>query len=317
MQRRDFLKGSAAFSAIGTVVSAVAGEEDSALPVVYFTKTITPEKLIDMYKVLNRPLAGKVAVKIHSGEPGGHHFIQPDFMKPLVDLLSGTIVECNTAYPGRRDTTAEHEKVMAEHGFTKIAMVDIMDAEGELELPVQGGKRLKVNRVGSHITRYDSMLILSHFKGHLMGGFGGALKNMSIGVASSQGKKLIHGAGDPNVFWDCEQDKFLEAMADADRSVADYFGENIAYINIMKDLSIDCDCDSNPHPPVMSDVGILASLDPVALDQACVDLVYASKEPRKDELIERMEGRHAVHILEAAEELGLGSREYSLREMEI
>lgn len=311
MQRRDFIKGSVALGAVGSV--SRAAEEDK--PIVYFTRTITPEKLIETYAALGRALGGKVAVKIHSGEPGGRHFIQPEFMKPLVDKLSGTIVECNTAYPGRRDTSEKHRQVMADHGFTKIAPVDIMDEEGDKELPVNGGKRLKVNHVGAHLTRYDSILILSHFKGHMMGGFGGALKNMSIGIASSFGKKMIHGAGDPNVFWDCEQDSFLEAMADADRSVIDYFGDKIAYINVMKDLSIDCDCDSNPHPPVMADVGILSSLNPVALDQACVDLVYASDEPRKGELIRRMEERHAVHILEAAEALGIGTRQYTLQEI--
>ncbi|MDO4587861.1 MAG: DUF362 domain-containing protein [Planctomycetia bacterium] len=282
------------------------------MPTVFFTREITPIKLVEIYGRLGRTLPGKVAVKIHSGEPGGNHFVQPEFMKPLVNALHGTLVECNTAYPGRRDTTKEHLKVLDEHGFTKIATVDLLDSEGEMELPIPKGKQIQVNYVGSHLKRYDSMLILSHFKGHMMGGFGGALKNMSIGIASSHGKAHIHGAGSTEHIWDCEQDKFLEAMADADRSIMDFFGEKIAFINIMKDLSIDCDCDSNPHAPEMADIGILASLDPVALDQACVDLVYQSPDKGKANLIERMESRHAVHILEAAEELGIGSRKYRL-----
>ncbi|MDO4551335.1 MAG: DUF362 domain-containing protein [Planctomycetia bacterium] len=285
------------------------------MPVVYFMREITPEKLVEMYDGLGCQLPGKVAVKVHSGEPGGKHFIQPEFMKPLVEKLKGTIVECNTAYQGRRYKTSDHMKVMEEHGFTKIAPVDIMDAEGEMELPVPRGKRIKVNYVGSHLKRYDSMLTLSHFKGHMMGGFGGALKNLSIGVASAHGKAYIHGAGDPEKLWSCEQDLFLEAMADACRSVIDYWPGKISYINVMKDLSIDCDCDGNPHAPEMADIGILGSLDPVALDQACVDLVYHSSDKGKASLIKRMEDRHAVHILEAAEELGIGSRKYRLQEI--
>ncbi|MDO4576130.1 MAG: DUF362 domain-containing protein [Planctomycetia bacterium] len=282
------------------------------MPVVFFTPEITPMKLVEIYGRLGRTLPGKVAVKVHSGEPGGNHFVQPEFMKPLVDTLHGTLVECNTAYPGRRDTTEEHLKVLEEHGFTKIAPVDLLDAEGEMKLPIPNGKQIRVNYVGDHLKRYDSMLILSHFKGHMMGGFGGALKNMSIGIASSHGKAYIHGAGDTKRIWDCEQDKFLEAMADADRSIVDFFPKKMAFINVMKDLSVDCDCDSNPHAPEMADIGILASLDPVALDQACVDLVYRSPDKGKASLIERMESRHAVHILEAAQALGIGSRKYRL-----
>ena len=233
-------------------------------------------------------------------------------MKPLVDSVQGTIVECNTAYEGRRFHTADHWKVVEEHGFTKIAAVDILDEEGEMELPVANGKQIQVNFVGSHLSRYTSILVLSHFKGHLMGGFGGALKNLSIGLASGRGKGLIHGAGDPAHMWDCEQDRFLEAMADACRSVVDRFPENLVYLNVMKDLSIDCDCDSNPHAPEMADIGILASLDPVALDQACVDQVYRSEDKGKASLIHRMEEKHAIHILEAAEELQIGSRKYRL-----
>ncbi|MBQ3454115.1 MAG: DUF362 domain-containing protein [Thermoguttaceae bacterium] len=280
---------------------------------VYFSKTVTPEALKRMYQVLDRPLKGKVAVKVHSGEPGGRHFIQPEFMRGVVDLLSGTIVECNTAYEGKRYRTKDHLKALERHGFTRIAPVDIMDADGEIELPVAGGKHLKTNRVGAHLENYDSILILSHFKGHIMGGFGGAVKNMSIGIASSEGKKWIHGGGDPEVLWDCEQDIFLETMAEAAWSVAKFFGKNIAYINVMKDLSVDCDCDSHPAPPEMADIGILSSLDPVALDQACVDLVYSSGDPGKKALIARMEDRHAIHTLEAAEAFGLGSRKYKLQ----
>lgn len=316
MKRRDFLKGTAILSTAAPLVTTTLSGKEEKLPVVYFTKTITPEKLVEIFSALDRKLAGRVAVKIHSGEPGGHHFIQPEFMKPLVETLHGTLVECNTAYEGRRNSTEKHRNVFVDHGFAKIAPFDIMDAQGEIELPVAGGKWLKVNYVGSHLTNYDSMLVLSHFKGHLMGGFGGALKNMSIGVASSHGKALIHGAGEPDRFWDCEQDKFLEAMADADRSVVDHFKNNLAYVNVMKDLSVDCDCDSNPHAPEMADVGILASLDPVALDQACVDLVYQSDDQGKAALIKRMEGKHAIHILEAAEQLGIGSRKYAIRKID-
>lgn len=283
---------------------------------VYFSKSITPDMLIKMYKVLGRELCGKVAVKVHSGEPGGHHFIQPQFMKGLVDLLKGTIVECNTAYEGRRNTTEKHLKAIEEHGFTKIAPVDIMDSEGEIALKVDGAKQIKVNYVGSHLLNYNSMLVLSHFKGHLMGGFGGALKNMSIGIASSHGKAYIHGAGNTDKLWSCPQDKFLESMADADKSVMDFMKGNIVFINVMKDLSIDCDCDSHPAKPEMADIGILSSLDPVALDQACVDLIYASPDKGKASLIKRMEEKHGVHILETAEDLGVGTRKYELIEID-
>ncbi|MDO4558355.1 MAG: DUF362 domain-containing protein [Planctomycetia bacterium] len=295
-------------------MAAADDSTDVPTPVVFFTREITPEKLVELYSKLGRKLEEKVAVKVHSGEPGGKHFVQPEFMKPLVDSVHGTIVECNTAYEGRRFRTEDHWEAIREHGFMEIAPVDILDEEGELELPVAGGKQIQVNYVGSHLTRYASMLVLSHFKGHLMGGFGGALKNLSIGVASGRGKGLIHGAGDPAHMWDCEQDRFLEAMADACRSVIDHYRENIVYLNVMKDLSIDCDCDSNPHAPEMADIGMLASLDPVALDQACVDLVYQSEDTGKASLIRRMEEKHAVHILEAAEELKIGSREYRLVE---
>ena len=286
---------------------------DSAI--VYFTPEITSSALVDIYNVLGKSLKGNVAVKVHSGEPGGHNFLQPDFIKPLVQKLNGTIVECNTAYGGRRDTTEKHIKTLQEHGFTKIAKTDIMDSEGQMELPVAGGKQIKVNYVGSHLKNYDSMLVLSHFKGHQMGGFGGALKNLSIGVASSYGKAYIHGAGDTNKIWSCEQDKFLEAMADADKSVMDYMKGNITFINVMSKMSIDCDCNNNPAEPEIADIGILASDDPVALDQACVDLVYNSKDSGKASLIERIESRHGIHTVEAAEAIGVGTRKYKLIEI--
>lgn len=280
--------------------------------IVYFTPEIKPESLIKIYKTLGKDLKGNVAVKLHSGEPGGHNFLQPEFVKDLVHELNATIVECNTAYEGRRNTTEKHKEAIKEHGFDKIAKVDIMDEEGQMELPVPEGKQIKVNYVGSHLKNYDSMLVLSHFKGHQMGGFGGALKNMSIGIASSYGKAYIHGAGEPSKIWTCEQDKFLESMADADKSVMDYMKGNITFINVMSKMSIDCDCNNNPTPPEIADIGILGSDDPVALDQACVDLVYSSKDPGKKSLIERMESRHGIHTVEAAADLGVGVREYKL-----
>lgn len=280
--------------------------------VVYFTPEITSGKLVEMYQTLGKNLRGNVAVKVHSGEPGGHNFLQPEFMKALVNLVNGTIVECNTAYEGRRNTTEEHRKAISEHGFDKIAKVDIMDSDGQMELPVPEGKQIKVNYVGSHLKNYDSMLVLSHFKGHQMGGFGGALKNLSIGVASSYGKAYIHGAGEPEKLWTCEQDRFLEAMADADKSVMDYMKGNITFINVMSRMSIDCDCNNNPAEPEIADIGILASEDPVALDQACVDLIYQSKDEGKASLIQRMESRHGIHTVEAAAELGVGVRNYKL-----
>lgn len=283
--------------------------------IVYFTPDIKSEKVVEIYKTLGKNLSGKVAVKLHSGEPGGHNFLQPDFVKPVVDYLNATIVECNTAYEGRRNTTAEHKKAISEHGFDKIAKVDIMDEDGQMELPVENGKQIKVNYVGSHLKNYDSMLVLSHFKGHQMGGFGGALKNMSIGIASSYGKAYIHGAGNPDEMWTCEQDKFLESMADADKSVMDYMKGNITFINVMSRMSIDCDCNNNPAEPEIADIGILGSDDPVALDQACVDLIYQSKDEGKASLIKRMEEKHGIHTVEAAAELGVGVRKYKLIEL--
>lgn len=285
---------------------------------VLFTKSITSESLLSIYKKLGRELKGKVAVKVHSGEPGGENYLKPEFMKELVDYVHGTIVECNTAYPGRRMNSVDHWKAIEEHGFTKLFNVDIMDEEGELELPVKNSKHLNVNYVGSHLANYDSLLVLSHFKGHQMGGFGGALKNISIGIASSKGKMYIHTAGSTNKTGDfaacfaIPQDSFLESMAEAASTIVDYEKNNIVFINVMRDISIDCDCDSCPKDPEMNDIGILASLDPVALDQACVDLIYKSEDQGKASLIHRMEEKHGIHTVEEAARLGVGSRDYEL-----
>ena len=284
---------------------------------VYFTTSITPESLIKIYEALGKKLTGKVAVKISTGEPGGHNFLNPNLIKDLVNKLNGTIVECNTAYAGRRNTTEEHWKAIKEHGFMDIAKVDIMDEEGDMAIPVRNGLHLKENYVGAHLANYDSMLMLSHFKGHQMGGFGGALKNMSIGVSSSAGKTWIHTAGKtrvPDELWDNlpKQDHFLESMAEADESVVDYMKGNIVYINVMNNLSIDCDCDSNPEAPCMQDIGIAASLDPVACDKACLDMIYNSEDAGKERLIKRIEGQHGIRTVEHAEELGIGTTNYEL-----
>jgi len=280
---------------------------------VYFTRDISPAGLMKAYRALGVTLKGKVAVKISTGEPGGHNFLQPALIRELVQSLEGTIVECNTAYEGRRNTTGEHWKAIEEHGFPQIAPCDIMDEDGEMSIPITGGKHLTENFVGAHLKNYGSILMLSHFKGHMMGGFGGALKNMSIGIASSHGKAHIHGVGVPEDIWTADHDSFLECMAEADKAVMDYMGrENIVYVNIANRLSVDCDCDSNPHEPEMADIGIFASTDPVAIDQACVDAVYASPDPGKAALIERMESRHGIHTVETAAGLGLGSREYEI-----
>lgn len=281
-------------------------------PKVYFISDITPEAVLSIYQNLGIDLPGKVAVKLHSGEVGNQNFIKPSFWKQMIDYVNGTIVECNTAYEGKRNTTEEHWQTMKLHGWTEIAKVDIMDEEGEMELPVENGKRISVNYVGSHLKNYDSMLVLSHFKGHPMGGFGGALKNISIGVASSHGKAYIHGAGEPAKIWTADHDSFLESMADSAESVVKYFKGKMAFINVMCNMSVDCDCCSEAEDPQMSDIGILASLDPIALDQACIDLVYGSNDPGKAHLIERIESRNGIHTVEAAAELGFGSREYEL-----
>lgn len=284
---------------------------------VYFTKEITESSLIKIYECLGKKLEGKVAVKISTGEPGGHNFLNPDLIKGLVKKINGTIVECNTAYNGRRNTSEEHLKAAEEHGFTAIALVDIMDSDGEIEIPVENGKHLKVNYVGSHLKKYDSMLMLSHFKGHAMGGYGGALKNMSIGVASRNGKAWIHSAGftkDPDILWSNlpEQNDFLEAMAEASKSVIDFMKGNILYINVVNNLSVDCDCNSNPEEPCMNDIGILASVDPVALDEACLDLIYQSNDSGRDHLVERIERQNGRYIIPYAEQIGVGCKEYEL-----
>ncbi|MCI6908053.1 MAG: DUF362 domain-containing protein [Eubacteriales bacterium] len=281
---------------------------------VYFTKTISPDAVLALYRALGRPLSGKVAVKVHSGEVGNQNFLHPDFWKPMIDEVHGTIVECNTAYEGRRDTTEKHLDTMEKHGWNAFP-VDILDAEGELALPVRGGFHLTENYVGAHMTNYDSLLVLSHFKGHPMGGFGGALKNISIGLASAHGKAVIHGAGDAAKLWSAEQKSFLESMADADESILRYWGERIAFVNVMANMSVDCDCCAVAEDPKIADIGVLSSLDPVALDAACVDLVYASDDPGKADLIERIESRKGLVTLEAAESLGLGSRQYTLIEL--
>lgn len=281
-------------------------------PKVYFTKDITPENMIKMYEALGNPLPSKVAVKLHSGEVGNQNFIRPPFLKPVIEHVNGTIVECNTAYEGKRNTTEEHWNTMKLHGWTEIAPVDIMDSEDELILDIPNGKRIQKNYVGGHMANYDSMLVLSHFKGHPMGGFGGALKNISIGIASSHGKTNIHGAGDPAKIWTADHDSFLESMADAADSIVKYFDGKMCFINVMCNMSVDCDCCAVAEDPSIADIGILSSLDPVALDQACLDLVYASKDPGRDHLIERIESRNGVHTVEAAAALGTGSREYEL-----
>ena len=279
---------------------------------VYFMKEISKENLVKIYDALNVKLPGKVAVKVHSGEEGNQNYLKPEFMQDIVKHVNGTIVECNTAYGGERNTTEKHRKLMENHGWSKLYNVDIMDAEGQIELPIPEGKVIKVNYVGKDIQNYDSMLVISHFKGHPMGGFGGALKNISIGVASSYGKAYIHGAGEPEKIWTADHDKFLESMADADKSIVDHFKENILFINIMCNMSVDCDCCAVAEDPCMQDIGILASTDPVALDQACIDLVYNSNDPGKEHFIERVESRNGVHTIEAAAEIGVGNREYEL-----
>ena len=284
--------------------------------VVYKTSDISSEGLMAVYRALGHEMTGKVAVKISTGEPGGNFYLSPDLIKELVQSVNGTIVECNTAYQGKRSSTEDHKKAAEDHGFTAIAAVDIMDEEGSVALPFEKGKNIQQDYVGSHFTNYDSFIILSHFKGHAMAGFGGAIKNMSIGIASANGKMWIHTAGQTdnldsfNPAMETPQDSFLESMAEAAGAVMENLGNNIIYINVMNNLSVDCDCDSNPADPTMNDVGILASLDPVALDQACVDLVYAAHDGH--DLVTRMESKNGIHTLEHAAELGIGSREYEL-----
>lgn len=289
----------------------------SGLPKVYLIKEINPQNLVRIYEALGRPAKGKVAVKLSTGEPGGHNFLQPSLIKDLVQKVNGTIVECNTAYGGGRADTESHLKAAADHGFTAIAKVDIMDADGEVELPLEGGKHLKKDIVGSHYPDYDFTVVLSHFKGHAMGGFGGAIKNISIGIASSNGKRYIHSAGASTTSWgNPSQDDFLESMAEAAKAIIRHCGENILYISVANNLSVDCDCDSSPEDPRMGDIGILASLDPVALDKACTDLVRSSDDHGKIHLIERIDSRHGMHTLDYAEQIGIGSQKYELITLE-
>lgn len=282
---------------------------------VYFTRNITSENVLKMYKVLNIELQGRVCVKVHSGEAGNQNYLKPLFFKDVIDYVNSTVVECNTAYDGERNTTIKHKKLMDEHEWTKYFNVDIMDSEGDLELDIKNGKVIKKNFVGNHIKNYDSMLVLSHFKGHPMGGYGGALKQLSIGCASSYGKAYIHGAGVPRDIWTADHDKFLESMSDAASSVVDYFKGNIAYINVMCNMSVDCDCCKVAEDPCISDIGILSSTDPVALDKACIDLVYNSSDPNKEHLIERIESRNGTHTIYEANKRGIGSLEYELIEI--
>ena len=283
---------------------------------VYFSREITPEKVVELYKMAGKELPGKVAVKLHSGEQGNQNFLRPGFWKPIIDHVGGTVVECNTAYNGERNTTEKHRKLMETHGWVKFFKVDLLDAEGpDLELEIPDGKVIKKNYVGKNMEDYDSMLVLSHFKGHPMGGYGGALKQLSIGVASSFGKAYIHGAGVPEDLWTADHDSFLESMADAAGSVVDYFKGNLVYVNVMKNMSVDCDCCAVAENPCMKDIGILVSTDPIAIDQACLDLVYAADDPGRDHLLERIESRNGVHTIEAAAALGYGIREYELVEI--
>lgn len=280
---------------------------------VYFTHEISSEKLLEIYKKLGVELKGKVAVKVHSGEKGNQNYLKPLFYKDIIDYVNGTVVECNTAYDGARNTSEKHLKLLEEHEWFKYYNVDLLDKDEELELPVKEGKHLKINYVGKNIEDYDSMLVLSHFKGHPMGGFGGALKNISIGLASSHGKRNIHGAGKPKEIWTADHDSFLESMAEADKTIMDY-EKNIVFINVMANMSVDCDCCAVAEDPCMKDIGVLASTDPVALDQACIDLVYNSTDPGKDHLIERIESRNGIHTIEEAEKLKVGTRNYDLIE---
>ena len=283
---------------------------------VYFSKSITPKTVLDLYKMVGKELNGNVAVKLHSGEKGNQNFLKPDFWKPIIEYVNGTVVECNTAYEGERNTTEKHRKLLSYHEWDKYFKVDLLDAESpDLKLVIPNGKVIFENYVGKNIVNYDSMLVLSHFKGHPMGGYGGALKQLSIGIASSFGKAYIHGAGVPEKIWTADHDSFLESMADAAGSIIDYFKGNIVYINVMKNMSVDCDCCAVAEDPCIADIGILASTDPVAIDQACIDLVYSCSDKGKTHFLKRIESRNGVHTIEAAAELGYGSREYELIEL--
>lgn len=283
---------------------------------VYYSSVISPENVLKMYQMVGKSLTGNVAVKLHSGEKGNQNFLKPEFWKPVIDHVDGTVVECNTAYEGQRNVTQRHVQLLADHGWSKYFSVDLLDAAGpDMVLDIPGGRVIQKNYVGKDLKDYDAMLVLSHFKGHPMGGYGGALKQLSIGVASSFGKAYIHGAGEPEKIWTADHDSFLEAMADAAGSVVEYFKGNIVYINVMMNMSVDCDCCAVAENPCIGDIGILASLDPVAIDQACIDLVYASENPGRNHLLERIESRNGIHTIEAAAALGYGVREYELIEV--
>ena len=280
---------------------------------VYFSRTITPEKVTELFNMVDKQLPGKVAIKVHSGEKGNQNFLKPDFWKPIIDQVGGTVVECNTAYEGQRNVTERHVKLLQDHGWSKYFPVDLLDAQGPNKvLDIPNGKVIQKNYVGKDLEAYDSMLVLSHFKGHPMGGYGGAIKQLSIGIASSFGKAYIHGAGEPDKIWSADHDLFLESMADAAASVVDFFKGNIVYINVMKNMSVDCDCCAVAEDPCIADIGILASDDPIAIDQACIDLVYVAEDPGKAHFLERVESRNGVHTIEAAAALGYGSRQYEL-----
>lgn len=288
---------------------------------VYYRKNLTPDELINMYELLGKKLEGNIAVKLHSGEEGNQNYLKPEFLRLIIDYVQGTVVECNTAYEGERNTTEKHLKTIEKHGWNKYFDVDLLDAEGpDLVLPVKNGKYLKENYVGKNLANYDSMLVISHFKGHPMGGYGGALKQLSIGCASSEGKAWIHSAGtnkDQYTLWNNlpEQDAFLESMAEAASSVVDYFKGNIVFINIMANMSVDCDCCAEAEDPCLEDMGILISLDPVAIDQACIDIVNNSDDPGKEHFMERVNSRNGIHTIERAAELKVGSRDYELIEV--
>ena len=284
---------------------------------VYFSREITPEKVLEMFKLAGKELTGRVAIKVHSGEPGNQNFLHPDFWKPVIDHVGGTVVECNTAYKGRRQFTKDHILAIKEHGWDSYYDFDLLDAEGpDLEIDIPNGKVIKKNYLGKDMVNYDACLVLSHFKGHPMGGYGGALKQLSIGFGSSYGKAYIHGAGDPKQIWSADHNSFLESMADAASSVVDFFKGELVYVNVMKNMSVDCDCCAVAEDPCMKDIGILVSLDPVAIDQACIDQVYAAKDdPGQGHLLERIESRNGTLTIKAAAELGIGSREYELIEV--
>ena len=282
---------------------------------VYFSKEITAESVVALYKKLGVNLEGKVAVKVHSGEVGNQNFIRPEFFEKIIGEVNGTVVECNTAYEGARNTTEKHKKAMEQHGWSKYFSVDILDETGDMELAIKNGKHLTTNYVGNNMKNYDSMLVLSHFKGHPMGGFGGAIKNISIGLASSYGKAVIHGAGNPKEKWTADHDSFLESMVEASETIMDYYKDKIVFINVMKNMSVDCDCCAKAKDPEIEDIGILASTDPLALDKACVDLVYASEDKGKKHLIERIESRNGIHTLNYAIERKLGNENYELIEV--